>query len=252
MSSLAPSKREHAPNTLPSRTGLFAWMSRYLTSSVGSKYIVAVTGILLVGFVIGHMAGNLKVFQGREALNEYAKFLKGLGPVLWMARIGLLVIFLTHILVSLGLKKRALAARPIGYAHENTVQASFGSLTMAQTGLLIFAFVVYHIAHFTLGWTNTADGVNYLELQDPRLGGHDVYAMVISGFSNPWVAATYVLAQIILFIHLSHGIASVFQTLGFNTPRTARFIRALAYGTSGAILIGNVSIVLAVWSGFVR
>src|SRR4051812_24255255 len=112
MSSLAPSKRERPTNSLPSKTGVLAWLSPMLTSTVGGKFLVAITGILLVGFVITHMLGNLKIFAGRESLNSYALFLKDLGPLLWTARIVLLAIFVIHIYVSLKLKAISLAARP--------------------------------------------------------------------------------------------------------------------------------------------
>lgn len=247
MSSLAPSKREHPTNTLPSRNGLVAWFAPLVKSSVGSKVIVAITGSMLLGFVIAHMLGNLQIFQGRDKLNEYAVFLKNLGPGLWAARIGLLAVFLVHILVSLSLKKRSVDARPIKYVHENTIQATFGSLTMAQTGLLILLFVLYHIAHFTLGWTQTDNGKNFLTLHDPQ-NRHDVYEMVIVGFSSPLVSILYLAAQLVLFVHLSHGIRSVFQTLGLNTPRTAGLFRYLAFAVAGIILIGNCSIVIAVWA----
>jgi succinate dehydrogenase / fumarate reductase cytochrome b subunit len=251
MSSLAPTKREHPTNSLPSRTGLAAWLAQYCSSTVGLKFAVAITGAMLLGFVIAHLAGNLNVFKGQEALNKYALFLKDLGPILWAMRIGLLIVFVTHILLTLMLKKRSLDARPVQYVRPATIQATFASVTMVQTGLLIFAFVIYHLAHFTFGLTQSANGQNYLSLHDSA-GRHDVYSMVINGFSSPLVAATYILAQAILFIHLSHGIQSVFQTLGLNTPRTARAFKLLGYSVAGLIFVGNCSIVIAVWAGFVR
>lgn len=253
MSSLAPSKRERPTNTLPSRTGLAAWLKPYFAGTVGQKMVVAVTGILLVGFVIAHMLGNLQIFGGPDMINGYARKLKDLGPLLWTMRIGLLVVFVVHILVSLSLKKRSLDARPIGYQHPAIIQATFGSLTMPQTGLLILAFTVYHIAHFTLGLTQTANGTNFLALEtatDPKL--HDVYRMMIVGFTNPFVSITYLAAQIVLFIHVRHGVGSVFQTLGLNTPRTSKAVRWLALAVAGLVFLGNVAIVAAVWGGLVR
>ncbi|MCE9529575.1 MAG: succinate dehydrogenase cytochrome b subunit [Planctomycetes bacterium] len=251
MSSLAPSKREHPTNTPPSRAGLLDWLTKYATSTVGQKFVVALTGTALVGFVIAHMAGNLQIFAGREKLNEYALFLKNLGPMLWAMRIGLLVVFVVHILLTLSLKKRSSNARPIGYVHSDTIQASFASVTMVWTGLLVLAFTLYHLAHFTFGWTQTADGRNFLTLHDPK-GHHDVYEMVIAGFRSPVVAIIYLIAQAILFVHLSHGIGSVFQTLGLNTPRTAQFFRRLGFAVAGVIFAGNCSIVVAVWTGMVH
>lgn len=253
MSSLAPSKRELPTNSLSSRAGLLAWLAPYFSSTVGGKIVVAVTGLLLLGFVIAHMLGNLQMFAGAKKINEYAKFLKDLGPGLWVARIGLLVVFLAHVLTSLALKKRSTDARPIRYVHPSTIQATFASLTMVQTGLLVFLFIAYHIAHYTLGLTQSANGVNFLELRDPENAGlHDVYRMTIAGFSSAPVSLLYLAAQVMLFIHLSHGAASVFQTLGLNTPRTARFFRWLGYAVAGVILAGNCAIVLAVWFGLVH
>ncbi len=251
MSSLAPTKREHPTNTLPSRAGLLAWLAPYFTSTVGSKIVVALTGTLLLGFVVSHMVGNLQVFAGAEKLNEYAKFLKDLGPMLWVARIGLLVILLTHMLLTLSLKKRSVDARPIGYVHQSTIQATLASRTMVQTGLLIFLFIAYHLAHFTLGWTQSDNGINFLAMPDGK-GRHDVYRMVILGFSSAPVSLLYLAAQAVLFVHLSHGVASVFQTLGLNTPRSAGFFRYLGLAVAGVIFIGNCSIVAAVWFGLVH
>ncbi|MEI7684608.1 MAG: succinate dehydrogenase cytochrome b subunit [Planctomycetota bacterium] len=250
MSSLAPSKREHPTNTLPSRGGLWAWLAPLVTSTIGSKVIVALTGSMLLGFVVAHMLGNLQIFQGADKLNEYALFLKKTGPLLWVARIGLLAVLLTHMLVSLSLKKRSVDARPIGYAHENTIQATFASLTMVQTGLLIFLFILYHLAHFTLGWTQTAGGENFLAMHDEQ-GRHNVYGMIIAGFSSTPISLIYIAAQAVLFIHLSHGVSSVFQTLGLNTPRTAGLFRWLGYAVAGVIFVGNCSIVVAVWRGWI-
>src|ERR1019366_6804364 len=135
MSSTVPSKRERPTNSLPSGKGLLDWLLPVFASTVGGKFLVALTGLALTGFVIVHMAGNLQIFLGAEAINEYAKKLKDLGPLLWIARIGLLVVFVIHIWLALRLKIRSREARPIGYAHEQTVQASFASRSMVLSGL---------------------------------------------------------------------------------------------------------------------
>lgn len=252
MSSLAPTKRDFPANSLPSRTGLVGWLRPYLTSTVGTKMLVAVTGTLLTGFLVAHLAGNLKIFAGRDAINSYAQFLKDLGPLLWVARIGLLATVVVHLGLALALRKRSAEARPVAYAFQNTVQASIPSRTMAQTGLIILAFILFHLAHYTLGMIGTVQvngqTVSYLSLKD-ELGRHDVYSMVIHGFRNPVVSVLYILAQLVLLMHLSHGIASVFQTLGLNTPRTGGAIRALGLLIAFAIVLGNIGIVLGVWFG---
>lgn len=258
MSSSAPSKSLHPPNTLPAGKGLLSWLSPILKSTVGAKIIVAITGLGLTGFVIAHLVGNLKLLAGRDAINDYAKFLKDLGPVLWVARIGLLATFLLHVVLVLRLKERAAAARPVPYQYANTIQASVASRTMLYTGLLVLAFVLFHLAHYTFGWVSTTSATdlttnakvetNYLNLVDPQ-GRHDVYSMVVAGFRNPIISALYVIAQLALFLHLSHGIASTLQTLGLNTPRFQPAIRMLGYIIALLIAVGNIALVVAVWSG---
>jgi succinate dehydrogenase / fumarate reductase cytochrome b subunit len=154
--------------------------SRPLLSSIGSKVIVAITGLLLVGFVLTHMAGNLLIFLGRDWLNDYAHHLKALGPLLWVLRLGLLAVFVVHVALSLQLNYTNNNARPQGYVYEETMQASWASRHMVWTGLVLLAFIVYHLAHFTVGVVDqaraqyTASGArvdlkgpkNYLELTD--------------------------------------------------------------------------------------
>ena len=224
-------------------------------STVGAKFLVAITGLALTGFVIVHMLGNLQIFLGREAINEYAHKLKSLGPLLWVARLSLLAIFVIHIWLAIRLKLRSAAHRPTGYAYERTVQASFASRTMIYSGLLILAFVLFHIAHFTLGLVQsapTAEGgsQNMLDLHDPtKPEYHDVYRMMIIGLSNPIIAGLYIIAQIILMLHMSHGVASTFQSLGLNTPRTQSAFQILGWAVTLLVGGGNIAIVLAVWLG---
>jgi len=268
MSSTAPSKRERSANSLPSGQGLLAWLKPILASTVGGKFLVALTGLALSGFVIVHMLGNLQIFLGPDAINEYAKKLKELGPLLWVARLVLLALFLLHISVAIRLKIRSNEARPIAYAHPQTVQASFASRSMIWSGLLVLVFVVFHIAHYTLGAIqpvpvpsdqsttpklNVKGEVettekNLLELKDSK-GRHDVYRMMIYGFTNPLIAILYIFAQIVLMLHLSHGVASIFQTLGLNTPRTQSTFWALGWLVTLVVGGGNIGIVIAVWFG---
>ena len=233
MSSLAPTKRERPTNTLPSRAGLGHWLKPMLTSTVGNKVLVACTGTLLTGFVLVHMIGNLQIFLGAEKLNEYAKMLKSNGAILWGARSTLLLLFVVHLTLAIRLKMRSQGARPIGYIHQMTIQATWMSRNMVLTGLTILAFVVFHIAHFTLGW-----------VQD---GNHDVYNTVIAGFQNPFLSILYLIAQGLLFLHLVHGVSSVFQTLGLNTPRSQKAVKCLGCAVASIVLIGNCAIVFAVW-----
>jgi succinate dehydrogenase / fumarate reductase cytochrome b subunit len=241
------------PNT--SNRPYFASIRQSVTSTVGSKFLVALTGLALTGFVYVHMAGNLLVFRGRVALNDYAQFLKDLGWLLWAARLGLLAVFVLHVWLALKLKRRSLAARPERYVKEATVQATWASRHMALTGLVILAFVIYHLMHFTLGWVQTAvdstgQSVGFLTLRDP-LGRHDVYGMVIHGFRNPWIVAVYVIAQVLLGLHLSHGIASVFQTMGWTRPAIWPTIRAIGVTLAAIVMIGNIAMPLAVYFRFI-
>jgi succinate dehydrogenase / fumarate reductase, cytochrome b subunit len=256
MSSTAPSKRERPTNSLPSGKGLLDWIKPIVASTVGGKFLVALTGAALTGFVIVHMLGNLQIFLGPDAINEYAKKLKDMGPLLWAARIGLLTVFVIHIAVTIRLKLRSNDARPVPYAHPATVQASIASRTMVYSGLVILLFVVFHIAHFTTGSIQTVvdtDGVtkSMLELKDKH-GHSDVYRMMIYGFSNPGLAILYILAQLVLMAHLSHGVASTFQTLGLNTPRLQSTWTCLGWIVTLLVGGGNIAIVVAVWAGVLK
>jgi succinate dehydrogenase / fumarate reductase cytochrome b subunit len=211
----------------------------------------------LVAFTIAHMIGNLKVFSGQEAINGYAYFLKHeLGLLLWIFRAGLLAIFVLHLALAIRLTLRSKAARPVPYAHAGTVQATVTSRTMIWSGVVVGLFVLFHLAHFTFAWVHGAQVapgkvVNYLELKDEK-GRQDVYSMVVAGFTTPWLAALYIIAQVVLFLHLWHGVQSSFQTLGLKNSRFRRLIRVLGFATAVTILVGNVGIVVGVWCGFAR
>jgi succinate dehydrogenase / fumarate reductase, cytochrome b subunit len=235
-----------------------AWVCDYLCSTVGQKILVAITGASLVTFVVFHMIGNFKMFSGPESINKYAYFLKhDLGLLIWIARAGLLGSFTLHLVLTLWLKARSSAARPIGYAYSGSAQATPQSKLMLQTGLVIGAFVAFHLAHFTFGMVHgvtASDGkgvTNYLDLKDAT-GKHDVYTMVVAGFSTWWISAIYLAAQLMLFVHLSHGIQSVFQTLGLVNRRFVKIAKLVGFGTAGLILAGNTALVVAVWSGFLK
>jgi succinate dehydrogenase / fumarate reductase cytochrome b subunit len=170
-----------------------------------------------------------------------------------MARAGLLVLFVAHIALTLRLKAKSAAARPVPYLALKPAQATLASRTMLTTGLLVGAFTLFHLAHYTFGWVKDAEVGNgmhvpYLELRDPQ-GRHDVYSMTVAGFSTPWVAVVYILAQAVLLAHLSHGVQSVIQTLGLKGTRFGPVWTWFGYATAGAIFAGNVGMVIAVWAG---
>jgi len=174
MSTVAHPKQNYPTNSEPGGKGFLHYLRPFLNNTVGAKLLVAITGLMLSGFVVGHLIGNLKVYSGAESLNAYAYFLKhSLGILIWVARGGLLVAFVTHIVLVLRLKALSRAARPIPYANPGTIQATYTSRYMLVTGLAIFFFLMYHLAHFTFGWVHTADGTNYLDLKDAN-GHHDV------------------------------------------------------------------------------
>jgi succinate dehydrogenase / fumarate reductase, cytochrome b subunit len=231
------------------------WMRGFVDSSVGAKVLVAFSGLGLVVYVVLHMIGNLKVFQGRDAINAYAYFLKHeLGLLLWIARGGLLAIFVLHIVLAVRLKLRSVTARPVAYQHRRNITATTAGRTMIWTGIVVGLFTLFHLAHFTFGWVKTVEtspGVvrNYLELQDEK-GRHDVYSMVVAGFTEPWLSALYIVAQLALFVHLMHGVQSAFQTLGLKNRRSGRAIWWLGFLIALSVLVGNLLIVVGVWTGW--
>ncbi len=219
----------------------------FARSTLGAKAIVAVTGLLLVGFVVQHLAGNLLIYAGPEATNAYAATLKGSGALLWVARGGLLVCFLVHIGAALRLAQLNSAARPERYVYEDTIQASWASRHMVLTGLLVLAFVAYHLAHFTLGVTNP----DYLGFEDP-MKRHDVYRMVVTGFKAPAVSGTYIAAMILVALHISHGFGSLWRTLGVSDSRLQRGLHKLGWALAVGIWLGFVSIPITILAGVIK
>jgi succinate dehydrogenase / fumarate reductase cytochrome b subunit len=221
----------------------------YFRSSLGKKLLMAVTGFIFFGFVIAHMLGNLQIFLGPEKINSYAKFLKDLGGILWVARITLLISFIIHVITSIQLTIENNIARGTSYAYQNTIQATLSSRTMRLSALVVLSFVIYHLLHFTLGITNP----DYLKLEY-NLNGvivHDVYSMVVQGFLNPIVSGSYIFAMLLLAMHLSHGISSMIQTLGIDNPKHNPMLKSLANGFAAVIFIGNSSIPLCVLTGII-
>jgi len=213
---------------------------------VRAKTLMAVTGAGLVLFVVAHMLGNLQVFLGQDALNEYAYKLKSMPALLWVARTGLLAIFVGHLALAFYLRQRNREARSESYAYSDPVEASFASRTMLLSGLVIFAFVVYHLLHFTLGVTDPS----LLHLTDGQ-GRHDVYTMVVTSFRNIFVSSAYVIAMLVLGVDLSDAIASIFQTFGFVSAKTRLWIERTGFAVAVLLMIGNISIPAAVWFGFI-
>jgi succinate dehydrogenase / fumarate reductase cytochrome b subunit len=231
-------------------------------SSLGTKYLMALTGLVLILFVLGHMAGNLLIFLGPDAINSYAQALKERPTLLWGARIFLLVVFVLHVVLGIRLALWNQSARPTPYVKEDTVRASWASRHMVLTGILLLVFVIYHLAHFTVGVVHKAhvDGktIGYLELKDPLYEPepgkhrHDVYRMVIAGFQNPVISITYLFFQLALWMHLWHGVSSWFQSMGINHSKYNRAMRLSGPIVATVVLIGNSSMPLCIWLGVIR
>jgi len=191
---------------------------RMLNSTIGKKYLMALSGAGLFLFVTGHMIGNLQLFLGPEALNRYAHFLQSLGEFLWIIRFGLLALIGLHIWSALSLTLENKAARPVEYSSgQAPFAASLASRTMLVGGLIVALFVVYHLLHYTVCLTAVNfTGVDFAHLTDPETGHHDVYAMVIYGFGVWYVSLFYLIAVGFLCLHLSHGVSAMFQSLGLR------------------------------------
>jgi succinate dehydrogenase / fumarate reductase cytochrome b subunit len=225
---------------------------------------MAVTGLILVGFVVGHLVGNLQVFQDPDHINGYAEFLQQLGPLLWVVRIGLLVAVGILIWAGIALSLENTKARgPEAYGVKHTIQATLASRTMRWTGIVVLAFLIYHLAHFTIGAAQAStfkDNLKPYTMQhEYRVAGfpvvsagtqvHDVHSMVILGFQHPIVSLFYILAVGLLSFHLLHGLDSMFQTLGLRSTRWSGGLRTFALIFCLAYFVGNLAIPGAVLAG---
>ena len=206
----------------------------FYRATIGKKVVMAVTGIILVGWILGHVLGNLLVFRGPAALNEYAALLKSNAVFLWVMRVGLLVTVVLHVTAAVQLVRQQAAGRPVGYTKQVPQESTLASRTMRWGGLIIALFIVYHILHFTTGTLH------------PSFSHTDVYANMVSALSIPWVAAIYLVAVAALGLHLYHGIWSVFQTLGISSPSITGVRRRISVGFAAIIYLGFTAIVLAI------
>ncbi len=209
----------------------------WFQTSLGKKYIMALTGLAMVGFVIVHMIGNLTIFAGPGAINSYAEKLHQLVPLLWSFRLFLLAAFLLHIFVGITLYLENRAAKPDAYACKRSIKTSLPSKTMIWTGLLLGAFVIYHLLHFTFRVTNP----DISHMVD-AFGRPDVFTMVAQSFGIAPISLAYIFAMIILLLHLYHGIQSFFQSLGLNTEKTLPFIEKAGRALAFLLLLGFASI----------
>ena len=221
--------------------------SSQIQTSLSSKVAVALTGLGLVGFVVFHMLGNLQVFEGPDALNGYAAFLREMPIVLWTARLGLLAVAVVHIGMAIQLALRNRRARPVAYAVREYRAATLASRTMALTGSLLLLFIVFHLLHLTAGLVDPSFHIQVDE------GGHpDVYGKVIHAFNNPLYVALYCAGQLVLGLHLSQAVSGSLQTLGLEHAALNRLFKVAGPAVALFVVLGNLMIIFAVFLGLVR
>ncbi len=218
-----------------------------LQTTIGKKAVMAVTGIILIGFVFGHMVGNLQVFvppkmvdgQAVYAMDQYAKLLRSVPAALWAVRLVLLASVALHAWAAVSLVKANKAARPVGYRAKQDIATTYAAKTMQIGGPLLAAFIIYHLLHFTIG----AVGGGF--------AGHgNVQATVKAAFGNPALVGVYVFAQLLLGLHIFHGAWSMLQTLGLSHPRYNAWRTRLAMALAFIIAGGNIGISIGVLAGF--
>ncbi len=222
-------------------------LTRCLGSSIGRKGLMGITGILLSLFLIAHLIGNLLVFAGQDAVNHYAHALKANAALLWFMRGGLFLVFATHVYLALSLTAENRRARPVKYVQEHTQVASLASRTMVLTGLLVLAYLIFHLLHLTKGvigheaWSS--------KLPD---GSQDVYTMVVLGFKSPILSGVYLVSMALLYLHLSHGLKSFWQSLGWNHPVYRPLFEKIGTGLAAILVIGFASIPLTILLGVIQ
>jgi succinate dehydrogenase / fumarate reductase cytochrome b subunit len=211
-------------------------------STNGKKVVMAVTGVIMFGFVVGHMLGNLQMYEAPEHINAYGHFLHNLGELLWLERGILLLAIALHILATIQLALRSQAARPVGYSRRQAINSSYASRTMYWSGPIVLVFIIFHLLQFTAG---------YIHPHAQFIAG-DVYGNVVSGFQVWWVSAWYIFAICLLGLHLSHGLWSMFQSVGLGHPRLSPYLRTAARAVAILIVLGYISIPISVLLGFIK
>ncbi|MFA5884854.1 MAG: succinate dehydrogenase cytochrome b subunit [Acidimicrobiia bacterium] len=244
----APEARLERPaNPVPKPARKPPFIIEFYRSAIAKKWLMAITGIMLMGFVFAHMIGNLKMYLGADDLNHYAEWLREMGEpalprtvLLWIMRVGLIGAFAVHIISAAQLTRMNHKARPDKYkSPRDYAAANFASRTMRWTGVIVGLFLIFHLLDLTWGQT----GADFTR--------GDVYDNVIASFERVPVAIVYILANIALGIHLYHGSWSMFQSLGWNNRKFNDWRRLFAIGFAGIIVIGNVSMPLLVVTGVV-
>lgn len=219
----------------------------FYKSSLGKKVVMAVTGVMLIGFVVMHLLGNMQIFLGAEKFNGYAAFLKSIPGPLWAARIVLLSAFILHVVTAFNLKKKNTQARKVGYRNQADIQLDPSSKYMLETGLVVLLFIAMHLAHFTMGLLQP----EYYSFHDNQ-GHHDVYKMVIEGFRNGPYFLLYIVSMLALSFHLRHAFWSMFQSFGAYNPELGVCLKRSAKVLSAVIGVAYCSIPLAVKFGILN
>lgn len=221
-------------------TGKPAERFRFWDSTIGKKAVMAGTGFILFGFVIGHMLGNLQIYLGPEKIDAYGEFLRNTKGLLWGTRITLLICVMLHITAAVQLAGLQRKARPQPYVKKASAGSSYASRTMYWSGPILLAFIIYHLLHFTTGQVH------------PDFQHGVVYRNVVTGFQSVPASLFYIVAMLMLGSHLYHGVWSMFQSLGINHPKYTPLFKMLAAVASAALVGGNVSIPVAVMTGLIR
>jgi succinate dehydrogenase / fumarate reductase, cytochrome b subunit len=214
----------------------------FWASTIGKKIVMAVTGAMMFGFLIAHLAGNLQVFEGPAKLNAYGAFLHNIGELLWPMRIVLILAIALHIIATVQLALRTKRARPVGYSRKEAIASSYASRTMYWSGPIVLAFILFHLAQLTAGWIEP--GAAFIP--------GDVYHNVVSGFQVWWVSASYIIAISLLGLHLRHGLWSMFQSLGIHQPQHTARLKTAALVIALLIVLGYISIPISVLLGLVK
>lgn len=222
-----------------------------LKSTVMQKAVVAISGLLFVLFLIGHLSGNLLIFAGPLTFNKYAQGLRDLGPLLWIFRIVLVLSLVLHVTFTIRLRKRNTVARPVEYSKKTPVASTVFSRSMMYTGLTILAFVIFHLAHLTWGKIQPEHYSGTWILPDGRTV-HDVYKMTVTGFATPWISLVYVICVSMVMMHLQHAIQSAVHTLGLRHPRYTPAILKAGATIAVVLWLGFISIPVSVLSGVIH
>lgn len=210
----------------------------FTTATIGKKILMAISGVIVIGFLIIHLLGNLQLFIGPEALNKYANTLQSLGAIKWSFRAFLLLFFLIHVWKGLVLWLENRSARPVSYAKTTSQKTTLASKTMPYTGIMIFLFVILHLWHFTISPEHPA-------------GELDVYSTVVAGFQDPIYSTIYLVALFLMAFHLSHATSSFFQTLGLNKATVEPKLKVFANLFAAVIFLAYASMPVAVLTGFI-